>query len=98
MFFCVDALKKSDKRENNEKYGKWKKGTPVYYGERQRTSPFYPTLLPTLAVSSLSVRKSCFVALHVPATPLLRILTYATGFGADGFLCELLVPLMVSRS
>ena len=27
--------------------------TPVYYSERQRSSPFCPTLLPTLAVSSL---------------------------------------------
>ena len=26
---------------------------PVYYGESQKTSPFFPTLLPILAVSSL---------------------------------------------
>ena len=35
------------------KYEKWNMKTPVYYGERQKSSPFCPTLLPTLAVSSL---------------------------------------------
>ena len=45
----------------------------------------------------LTVRKSCFEAPHLSASPL-RFFTYARGFEAGGFLSELLLPIMANRS
>ena len=70
--------------------------TLVYLAERQKNALLYSTILATFAVSTY-LKKSCFKPPHLSANPQL-FLTCTRRFAVGGFLCELRLQFMVSRS